>query len=416
MMQQPNQSLPKQCEQWKDLKAAYRLLSNGRIEPRAIGEPHQRRTRTLCADHPVVLCVQDDTHLGGRCDREQHTTLAVLPGGRLLGVLDQRFFKRVEVRDGETRKEREARWRESTAWSDAVRAVGSAPDGCRFIHIADRAADDLNLMDCCDEHGVGFVIRARHDRRINERHGKLMAELHAQTPCGVMTVQIGEQRDRAGRITRRQRQVTAAVRFAEVELSAPWNHPGDHAPRHVWAVLLHEDDPPADGEPINWMLLTSEPIRDGEEAKRIVKMYENRWVIEEWHRALKEGCRLESAQLDQPDDHLRLAAMLSVIAVRLLQLRDLADPDHPDAQHPEALETWAPPIWIAIVASFAKCKPADLTPATFFLTIAKRGGYLNRKSDPRPGWKVLWRGWYDISLIVQGAELTNKTPFPTRCG
>lgn len=162
--------------------------------------------------------------------------------------------------------------------------------------------------------------------------------------------------------------------------------------------------------------LTSEPIRDGEEAKRIVKMDENRWVIEEWHRALKEGCRLESAPLDQPDDHLRLAAMLSVIAVRLLQLRDLADPDHPEAQHPEALETWAPPIWIAIVASFAKCKPADLTPATFFLTIAKRGGYLNRKSDPRPGWKVLWRGWYDISLIVQGAELTHKKPLPTRCG
>lgn len=76
MKQQPDQSLPKQCEQWKDLKAAYRLLSNERIELRAIGEPHRHRTRSLCEDHPVVLYVQDDTHLGGRCDREQHTTLA----------------------------------------------------------------------------------------------------------------------------------------------------------------------------------------------------------------------------------------------------------------------------------------------------------------------------------------------------
>ena len=416
MMRQPDQSLPKQCPQWSDLKAAYRLLSNERIDPRAIGEPHRQRTRSCCSDHPVVFCVQDDTHLGGRCDREQHTTLAVLPGGRLLGILDQRFFKRIKVREGETRQERETRWRESTVWCDAVRGVGPAPEGCRFIHVADRAADDLNLMDCCDEYGVGFVIRARHDRCVNDRQSKLRAELHAQTPCGVMTLRIGTQRDDRGRITRRGREATVAIRFAELELSPPWNHPGGHEPRLVRVVSLREDDPPADVDRIDWTILTNEPIGDVEAAKRIVKIYENRWVIEEWHRALKEGCRLKSSQLDHPDDHLRLAATLSVIAVRLLQLRDLADPAHPEAQRPEALARWAPATWIRVVASLAQCRPDDLTPAAFFLTIAKRGGYLNRKRDPRPGWKVLWRGWSDVSLIVEGAELANEKPPPATCG
>jgi hypothetical protein len=111
MVERPGQSLPKQCGNWADLKAGYRLLSNEAIEPMAIGEPHRRLTREIGAGHAMVLCVQDDTHLAERCDRMQHTTLAVLPDGRLLGVLDQRFFARVKTPEGETRLEREARWR-----------------------------------------------------------------------------------------------------------------------------------------------------------------------------------------------------------------------------------------------------------------------------------------------------------------
>ena len=52
-----------------------------------------------------------------------------------------------------------------------------------------------------------------------------------------------------------------------------------------------------------------------------------------------------------------------------------------------------PPLWIAMVSNLADVEPQKLTPQWFYLTIARRGGYLNRRSDPRPGWKVLWRGW-----------------------
>ena len=69
-----------------------------------------------------------------------------------------------------------------------------------------------------------------------------------------------------------------------------------------------------------------------------------------------------------------------------------------------------------MVAALANVDPMKLTPRRFFLAIAQRGGYLNRKRDGRPGWKALWRGWYDISQMVRGAQLIQNHPYPPRCG
>ncbi len=109
----------------------------------------------------MVLCVQDDTPLafnrrtkvkglgklanGQGQGIMQHTTLAVAPDGRLLGVLDQFWFNRVDAPQSETRQQRQARWRESEVWSDAVDHVGSGPQDTRFVHVMDRAGEATAL-------------------------------------------------------------------------------------------------------------------------------------------------------------------------------------------------------------------------------------------------------------------------------
>jgi hypothetical protein len=197
----PQESLPKQCPDWADLKGAYRLLSNGAVDARAIQEPHRRHVWDSCAAHGVVLCVQDTSDLdftrrtgirglgktgnGSGRGLLQHTTLAVLPGGRVLGVLDQTWHARVEAPEKETRNERLSRWRESQVWADAVAAVGPAPSGCRFIHVGDRHSDDWDTMDQCHRQGVGFVLRAMHDRRVvHPTHGRLWALIESQPAAG----------------------------------------------------------------------------------------------------------------------------------------------------------------------------------------------------------------------------------------
>ena len=96
------------------------------------------------------------------------------------------------------------------------------------------------------------------------------------------------------------------------------------------------------------------------------------------------------------------------MAVRLLQMRDLADVPTPAADAPQTLRELVPPLYVTLVAGLAKCVPELLTPRLFWRTITQRGGYLGRKHDPRPGWKVLWRGWSDVVQMVRGAELYQR--------
>jgi len=431
MARSPDQSLPKQAGGWPDLKAAYRLLSNDRVEPTAIGAAHREQVWHESMKHPVVLCVQDDTDMqsvkvvGRR--HIQHTTLAVVPGGGVLGVLDQRWFARPTPPANETRAQRMGRWRESCVWSDAAESLGKAEGGCRgcrLIHVSDRASDDLSFMAACERQGHGFVIRARHDRRVEEAQDKLWSRMGHAPELGTLTVQVGEQRT-GGRITRRGREAVVTIRVASVTLDPPWNHPAPASapgsapvPRKVQAIYLRESDPPKDIEAIDWMLLTSESAEHFDDARRLIGYYQQRWVIEEWHRVIKEGCRLKQSQLDSVDSLQRLAAILSIIAVRLLQMRDLADSSiNPDtANDPKALQRTTPWTWIALVAALAGTPPEQLTAQQFWRTLALRGGWPGRKRDPRPGWKVLWRGWYDLTQMARGVELMQKHPYPAGCG
>jgi len=454
MARAPQQSLPQQAGGsggsggWSDLKAAYRLLNNGRVGAGALGAAHRAQVRQAAGRHAVVLCVQDDTDLkaakqpGRR--HIQHTTLAVLPGGELLGVLDQRWFTRPTPAPDETRKQRMARWRESCVWSDAAQALGPSGVEARWLHVADRAADDLNFMDACVGQGHGFVIRARHDRRVQDARDKLWSRLGDAPVLGTLSVTVGEQRA-GGRVTRRGREAQVQVRATRVTLDPPWNHPRPRNPRNpraprshhvsasatpdppegsggasrsVYALYLREPEAPPNTEPIDWMLLTSEPVNHFDDARRLVGYYQRRWVIEEWHRVLKEGCRLERSQLADADSLQRLAAIQSIIAVRLLQLRDLADTqtNGGTADDPHALRQAVPRIWITLIAALTDTPAEQLTPRLFWRTLALRGGWPGRTRDPRPGWQVIWRGWHDLSQMARGIELMQKHPDPMGCG
>lgn len=267
MARHPQRSLPQQAGTWSELKGAYRFLNNRRVAAGKITAVHRELTRQACAGHPVVLCVQDDSDL---CDAKieserhvMHSALAVLPSGALLGMLQQRFFERVATPNGETRKQRASRWRESDVWQEAVRDVGSAPPAAaagtttttRFIHVMDRGGDNLRFMHECVRHHAGFVARAHHDRRIDGGRFKLWEHLGSRPVAGTTTAEIGTQRNGKGRIVRRGRDATLAVRYATVRLDEPSNcHEQHDGPLTVNVVYLREIDPPADAEPVDWML------------------------------------------------------------------------------------------------------------------------------------------------------------------
>jgi hypothetical protein len=60
---------------------------------------------------------------------------------------------------------------------------------------------------------------------------------------------------------------------------------------------------------------------------------------------------------------------------------------------------------IRVLAAELGRSPRGMTTAEFWRGVAQLGGYLGRRRDGPPGWKTLWRGWFELEALVRGAEL-----------
>jgi len=419
MSEQPQASIPDRHGDWGQTLAAYRLLNNPRVTPQAVQEPAIERTRQECGERSVVLCVHDLTelkpvHRMSDTKLLQHTALAVDgDNGEVLGVLHQHWFDDPKKPKGESRAARRQRWARSQSWPDAVKAVGEPFGSCRLISVADSEADDFQMFAACQQMGHGFVIRAQHDRRLAD--GGHLRETVLQLPvAGHTTVSVArrsavgtEAPPRKRRSLRQPREAKLALRFGRVKLAPPRNDPRYTDPIEVYVVQVQEAQAPADGsEPIDWLLLTSEPVTTLADALRVLAWYRRRWLVEEFHKAQKTGCRLEASQLQQPEAFVTLAAIASVVAVRLLRLRDQAELPERAA---EPATQWFDVLWVLVVSKLAQHPdPSTLTVQQFYQTIAKQGGWLARRGDGRPGWQTLWRGWQKIAAYVTGIELISS--------
>jgi hypothetical protein len=167
-------------------------------------------------------------------------------------------------------------------------------------------------------------------------------------------------------------------------------------------VRVREVDAPAGVEPIEWVLYTSLPVNTFAQVWEVISYYEARWLVEEYHKALKTGTSITKRQLHSSSRLEAMVGLMSVVAVRLLQLKTLAksDPDRP-------ARSVVPPLWLQMLKAARKKLPRvhDLTIYQFYRELAKLGGFLGRKSDGEPGWITIWRGWEKLNTLVRGAEL-----------
>jgi hypothetical protein len=169
----------------------------------------------------------------------------------------------------------------------------------------------------------------------------------------------------------------------------------------MYVVHVIEVSPPPKGEkPIEWTLLTNEPASTFEDAWRVVGWYERRWIVEEYHTALKTGCRIEDLQFTTVERLQPAIAILSALALTLLNLRD-ASRRH-DAHTRRGTTIFASE-YIEVLSTWRHRKPnRNWSVHEFFFALARLGGHQNRKRDHRPGWLVLWRGWMKLQCMVDG--------------
>src|SRR5262249_10535399 len=169
-----------------------------------------------------------------------------------------------------------------------------------------------------------------------------------------------------------------------------------------WAVQAREVQPPAGvKEPINWVLLTSLPVRSLAEAMEVIGYYETRWIIEEWHKALKTGCQVERRQLETSAGLEALTGLLSVVAVRLGEGKE-GGRGPPQGGAIELI----PAHYVELVCRARGGRhPERWTVRDFFRGVAGLGGFLGRKRDGEPGWITIWQGWQVLHWMLRGAQL-----------
>jgi hypothetical protein len=423
MMRHPGGTLPEKLSK-PELLAFYDLANNPKVNHDNMLAGHCQFTREkMTASAGVVLVIHDTTETdfsgldiadlgpighGGCRGLLVHNVLALdYDAGEVLGLIGQITHKRRMVRKGETPKaKREHPERESRLWIKGVNAVGAVPSGRQWVNLMDRGGDTFESMERQHTLEQRFVLRSKSNRKVqvHDKSGRLVKrKLHhwaRKLPrLGERMVKVAAQGDQP------PREASVAVACAPVILPPPAHKRGQHGdePLALWVIHLKEVNAPKGCTPLEWFLLTNVPTSDRQQAWERVDWYERRPMVEEYHKALKTGCGVELVQFTTRKALEVTLAMLSVVAVQLLRLRDLS-------RRPEAELTLASQVidkqYVEVLCLWRyRGAQADLTVKEFLYALARLGGHLGRKHDHLPGWLVLWRGWTELQRLVEGARL-----------
>jgi len=336
-----------------ELKAYYRFIGKQRSQmtPEGILSGHRWQSIRRMKGYGRVLAIQDTTDLDfsdrlhcndlGDIGKNQtgavsqglkmHSVLALSEGGLPLGVLGTQIYASHFDREDKAQK-RPIEEKESYRWLrtlEELREIAQWVPETELIAVGDRESDLFELFDYRRRkaRNIHLLVRARYNRCLEEGPRKLFAHLEALPVMGEAHIAVPRQREKKGkpskpgRISLPARRAKVQLRWDKVTISAPQTPQTRHlAPVELHALLLTEVDPPKGAKGLHWVLLSTVPIESRKQALRCVRWYSRRWRIEEWHRVLKSGCRIEAHQHQSAAKLARAIAIDTVIAWRVMLL------------------------------------------------------------------------------------------------
>lgn len=410
----PAGSLPQQQGNWGDLKATYRLLNEQEVTYEALSGEHWLTTlEQATTSSEVTLFIQDGSELnyskhpattglgyignGGNLGFMLHSCLTVNARTEsVLGLADQRVWIREQLqRDRKAGGEIITR-SEGAVWAETLETLGTVPETKRgrWLSVGDRNSDIFSYLGRAKALSWECLVRVHKDRHV------VLAGEKTKLRKGIRSLEVQTTTTLAkrGRDGQAKREVKLNVAWSAITLLPPVREPGSD-PIQGYCVRVWETKPGK--EAIEWLLFTTLPITSNEQALEVVRWYSLRWLIEEYHKALKTGCAMEQRQLTSAHGLQNLLAFLAIVAVRLLQLRCLA------RSQPTQLATeLVDPGMLTLVAAKFQLNPATLTLKVFWHSVARLGGFLARKHDGDPGWQTLWKGWFRLQDMAWAISTT----------
>ena len=410
--ERPSESFPKALDD-AELEAAYRFFGNEQVTPEAILVPHFRQSARRAGEVSRVIVVHDTTafEFGGQTKREGlghlikpsaqgffgHFSLTLTADGTRtpLGLLAIETVFRLGKPIGHKNWTPDQSLGESARWLSGVEAAEQQLAGrVEAIHVADREADQFELLQALTKAQRLYVIRSFQDRRLVEGDEvRLRAAACAAKATLRREVPLSPRPKIRG--PKGKRHPARRFRIARLSFAAtPIELKSKSLPVNV--IHVFEPKPPPGQPAVEWFLLTNLPIDTNNDIAYAVDCYRARWTIEEYFKALKTGCQFEKRQLESAHSLLNALAILAPVAWRLLLLRHLARTKE-QAPASNALTQKQ----LEVLRAVAK-KPLPSRPSArdAMLAVATLGGHI--KSNGDPGWLVLGRGMHDLLLLEMG--------------
>ena len=418
------ESLPCAFKSLSDAKRAYSFWNNDRVEAESILEGHRARTVARALEEAVVLVIQDTTaadltshaatkglgYLHSRSTRGflAHSCLAVTEQGMPLGLVNEKFWTRPVTQLGKRyfRKRKKTAEKESQRWLDGLAAIQEAlHQHPHVVVMGDQEADIYDLFAAPRNKNTDLLVRVcRQNRRIDHPLKYLKKALASTPVAGEVTISVPRKRGQ------KARNAKLSVRFATFAICRPSGR-SHGKPIPLNFILVEEINPPPNQKPIRWLLATTMPVTNLEEALRCVQMYTRRWTVERYHFTLKSGFKIEAQQLEDVESIQRFLATIAIVAWRVMWITYQAreNPDAPctvilNDDERDVLFKWA---------HRKNKKPSPRSTPTVqeaVKLIAQLGGHMGRRSDGPPGVKVIWRGLSYLTGLTDGYNLARHPP------
>jgi hypothetical protein len=423
----PGCSLPQACRSRAALKGAYRFFDHPDTSVEAILPAFTLPSARALARRREVLSVHDSTSfnfshlqsatgLGFLNDSitargiHLHSSLLLDEHANLVGLGDLQFWIRPSFRQESADEVRKLpiEEKESYKWLLGMRAVHelfAAPSGRppRLIHVMDREGDIHEVFAEVKRLGDHAVIRCAQNRTVE-------ADAPEQTEAAKQRVARTES---LGTLSLRvplkdggYRTAVVEVRSAAVSLRPDESKHKGRRRLKIGLIEVRElSTPPAGEKAASWWLWTTLRVRRLKHVRKVLRIYRARWRVEDYHRAMKTGCRVEKMRLQEGEKLMKALAIAAWVATRVVRLRDEGknDPEQ-DCEECFSSEEWQL-LWLR--QHGRPWRPADGKPSLgeVIKWLGRLGGHLGRNSDPMPGAECLSKALYALNLLLQGAAL-----------
>jgi hypothetical protein len=422
------ESIPLACQDWANTKAAYRFLSNDRVDEEDILSGHFQATRDRFANsRGFVFVLHDTTEFsfqrqkseaigitfnvnGGKagrlrfhtvCGMLMHSSLAVTSKGLPLGLAAIKFWTRKKFKGTAALKKKVNLTRipieekESVRWLENLKqSSATLGDPARCVHVGDRESDIYELFCTAQEVGTHFLVRTCVDRLAGDGNHTVADEMKRVKIAGPHRLEVRDANAKPD-------VAILEIKYKRVHLLPPIGKQKHYPALEATVIHAYEQGRPKNRKRIDWKLITDLPVGSLKDAVEKLQWYALRWKIELFHKILKSGCKVEESKLRTAERLANLISIFCIVSWRIFWMTML-NRTAPHAPPDIALTTTEMRLLDHLVPD-KHDPPNGKSVSHYIIKIARLGGYLARAHDPAPGNIVMWRGMSRLTDIELGA-------------